>query len=308
VADLPVCIICGGDKLRFWAEASDVEYHTTSELFRYFHCPACDVLVIHPVPSDRLSEIYPANYYSFLSAKLTFAQRCKDLLDRRLFARILRAIPGNAVEVLDVGGGCGNVLNQVRRADARVAGTTIVDIDPGAQQAATRDGHRFFLGRFEEFSSQRHFDLILLLNIIEHVDNPAGMLSKVRELLTPGGVALIKTPNFDSLDARLFRHRSWGGYHCPRHWVLFNRTSFASVAERSGLKLLQVRYTQGAPFWAVSVIGILSRRGLVRTSRNSPAPAHPLVPALQVAFGIFDLARATVLRTSQMFIMVGRSA
>ena len=31
----------------------------------------------------------------------------------------------------------------------------------------------------------------------------------------------MKTPNVEGLDAKLLRHRNWGGYHAPRHWVLF---------------------------------------------------------------------------------------
>ncbi len=75
-----------------------------------------------------------------------------------------------------------------------------------------------------------------MLNLIEHVRRPDEVLAKARSLLTPDGFALIKTPNYDALDARIFRHRSWGGYHAPRHFVLFDRDSFARVARIKGCR------------------------------------------------------------------------
>jgi hypothetical protein len=32
----------------------------------------------------------------------------------------------------------------------------------------------------------------------------------------------------------VLRHHDWGGYHAPRHWVLFAPETFRSVAERAG--------------------------------------------------------------------------
>ncbi len=216
----------------------------------------------------------------------------------------MRALPGETLRVLDVGGGTGWQLNLVRQADRRVSKTQIVDIDPSAGEIAGRDGHDYFCGTIEQFDGTDKFDLVLLLNIIEHVERPDRVLERIRDLLAPGGVALIKTPNYDALDARIFRHASWAGYHCPRHWVLFTHESFESLATRSGLRVEQFAFTQGAPFWTASILGALARRKWVEISREQPVVYHRLFPLLNAFFAAFDFLRRPFAKTSQMFFLL----
>ena len=124
----------------------------------------------------------------------------------------------------------------------------------------------------------------------------------MRGLLAPGGRILVKTPNHDSLDARLFRHRSWGGYHCPRHWVIFTPESFARAARAAGLGIERTALTQGAPFWAVSVLEALGRRGWAKVDRARPMCRHPLFGPLLGLFAAIDILRKPFARTSQMFV------
>jgi SAM-dependent methyltransferase len=255
---------------------------------------------------DRLGDIYPKNYYSYAPAKGGFVQRLKEALDRRLFAKLLADIPGDSLSVLDIGGGSGWLLDQVKACSSRVTFTQCVDLDESAQAEAVSRGHAYHLGGIEQFKTDRRFDLILALNLIEHVRDPGLVLRRIETLLAPSGQALIKTPNFEALDARLFRHRSWAGYHTPRHFVLFNRRSFAGLAEQSGLSVKSASYTQGAPFWSVSVLDAMRRLGLVKISAQRPAIYHPLTPLLQASFAAFDFARAPFAPLSQMVFTLGR--
>lgn len=47
------------------------------------------------------------------------------------------------------------------------------------------------------------FDLVVAIEVLEHLENPISFLRSVRTLLGPTGTALITTPNVDSLAARL---------------------------------------------------------------------------------------------------------
>jgi SAM-dependent methyltransferase len=303
------CLACGAPDPVFWAHATDVEYRTTDETFTYYRCRACSVLFIDPVPRQRLREIYPANYYSFAPGRRSLVQGFKDWLDRRLFRRLLKQLPGTALRVLDIGGGAGQQLDEIKALDRRVVLTQVVDIDPAATTQATRKGHAAFCGPVEQFETDTRFDLVLLLNLIEHVDDPAAVLTRVRGLLSANSVALVKTPNHDSLDARLFRHRHWGGYHCPRHWVLFDREGFLRLAARAGLAVKEFAYTQGAPFWTVSVLAALARRGWVSITLQHPAMQHPLYSLLAAGFAALDMMRRLLgARTSQMFVVLTTGA
>ena len=294
------CPLCGRHGAHY-AKAADIEYFSTDETFEYHLCAACDLLYIDPVPSDRLDRIYPANYYSFAEeTRKGVVSRVKEWLDMRAFRTLLTTIPGDELKVLDVGGGTGWLAGLLRDMDPRVTVTQIVDIDAGAQARAERAGHRFFCGRIEDFRSDDRYDAILMLNLIEHVADPVGILRKVGELLAPGGRIYIKTPNFRALDAMLFRHHNWGGYHCPRHFVLFSRPGLAAAAARAGLAVDQFAYTQGAPFWSVSILDLMRRLGLADVSAQRPAIYHPAMPLLQAATAAFDFLRSPFARLSQM--------
>lgn len=294
------CLACGGTDLEFWTETRDTEYFTVPEAFALHRCLRCDALSMDPVPIDRLSEIYPSTYYSFAGGKRTLATRVKEALDRRQFARVLKRLAGNELSVLDVGGGSGYLLDLVKSADPRVKSTQVVDFDPDAEALALERGHRYFRGRIEDFDTEQSFDLILLLNLIEHVADPGAVLTKAALLLKPGGTILLKTPNWRCMDEWLFRKRDWAGYHTPRHWVLFTKPSLEGLVDRAGLEVMRFGYTQGGWFWAVSVLARLHAWRLIRASKERPINRHPLFGMTAAAFAAFDFARLPFQRGSQM--------
>lgn len=302
----PICLCCGGKTLSPWSHVTDREYFTSTDVFDYFRCSACMSLSIHPVPENRLREIYPSNYYSADGGADSFVQKVKLALDRRLFKNVFASLKGQSLSALDVGGGSGWLLSQAQMVDARLKSTMVVDLDPSVEAKAKSNGHRYFCGRIEDFQSEEKFDLILMMNLIEHVKDPVGILKKVGALLKPGGRILLKTPNYDSLDARLFRTSYWGGLHAPRHWVLFTPESFKIAVERSGLKLVRLSLTQGAPFWAASITSLLVDCGIGQGDKKHPLYLHPLFGVFSMIAAAFDYVRKPFMRTSQMFAILSQ--
>lgn len=305
--EMPPCLVCGGRNTVFWAVTRDVEYFSLEGDFSFYRCEDCGVLFINPLPIDKLSEIYPENYYSFTHALDSPVYRIKQWLDARLLRGLLRDLPGKSLHALDVGGGTGWQLSLLQGLDDRVGQSQVVDIDSHAKAGAEKLGHRYFHGRIEDFETDDKFDMILMLNLIEHVEDPVGILKQAECLLTPGGIVLLKTPNYDSLDARIFRHAHWSGFHCPRHWVLFTKESFARAAQTAGLEMKECRYTQGAPFWSGSILNFLSTRGLIHVSKEKPMLSSPLSTPFFALFAAFDFLRMPFMKTSQMFIILQKN-
>jgi len=303
-ARAPSCPACGTDTAREFARGWDVEYRTTPEVFAYWRCPVCETIFLPDPPVDRLAQIYPPTYYSFAGWDDSLAQRIKKYLDGRLFRRLLAGLPGDRLAVLDVGGGNGWLLSLVREQDRRVADTHEVDLDESARAAAEAAGHTFHCMRVEDFDADRRFDLVIMLNIIEHVADPGLVLRRVAGMLSPSGVVLIKTPNSDTLDRRLFQAHNWGGLHCPRHWVLFTGPGFLRLAGQSGLEPVWLRYTQGAPQWAASVMGAMADRGWLSITAARPMHRHPLHAPLLALAAAFDFARGPFMKTAQMFVLL----
>ncbi|HEX7938510.1 MAG TPA: class I SAM-dependent methyltransferase, partial [Gemmatimonadaceae bacterium] len=281
-----------------WATVRDVEYKSVPDAFTYVRCGACGSLSLENPPMDRLDVIYPKTSYSFGEAS-GFVHRIKDRLDGRWFRSMTRSLPGDRLSALDIGGGTGHQLATLRRAEPRIVRSVVVDLDEGARNAAIAGGHEYVRARIEDADVRGPFDVVLLLNLIEHVADPLAVLRRVRSLASPGAVVLVKTPNIDSLDARLFRHRNWGGYHCPRHWALFTPESFMRTARSAGFEIRSWQFTQGAPFWAVSTLALLDSLGMARIDSARPAWQHPLYAPLAAGFAAFDFLRRPLSSLSQ---------
>ncbi len=296
-----VCLACQSKNVSFWAEARDVEYHSVTDSFAYVRCSDCSTLSIVNPPADRLAEIYPDTYYSFGDQGASIVGQVKEWLDRRAFKKLFAGIKGDQITALDVGGGAGWLLTLAKSVEPRISETVVVDLDGAAESLAHIAGHDFYLGPVETYETDRRFNVIFMLNLIEHVADPVAVLKKMQGLLAPGGVIFVKTPNHDSFDARLFRNHSWGGLHCPRHWVIFTPESFGRAANAAGLTVQNLSLTQGAPFWAVSVLEWLARNGFAKIDRQHPMVRHMLFGPLTAAFALIDFARLPLSRTSQMF-------
>ncbi len=287
-----------------WTRAHDVEYASVSDTFRYYLCEACDALSIHPLPAGRLDEIYPPTYYSFVGAGEPVERRgpitaVKAALDRRQFARVSSLVRGDELRLLDVGGGSGAISARLVEASGGRAEATVVDIDPASIEAARARGLRGEVARFEDFETSERFHIVLMLNLIEHVANPIEVLVKARQLLVPGGVAWIQTPNFRAFDARLFRDRCWTGLHCPRHWVVFSTSGLESAIRRAGLEPRVIEHTQAGSFWASSLLALRRSRRPPETGLR-PLVQSPLFLPLAAAGAGFDLATRRLRATSQV--------
>lgn len=298
------CPVCHQKKISTWSVAKDYEYHSVQDNFTYYHCADCGTIFIHPIPFDRLKEIYPSNYYSFVNTPKNIVVKIKEWLDKRFFKKILSGLHTNTIDVLDVGGGTGWILDVLKKTDRRIAFTQIADIDVKARILAEQKGHAYFEGTIEEFNTDKRFHLILMLNLIEHVADPLAVIQKAEALLQPGGIIVIKTPNTDSWDARLFRRTYWGGLHSPRHWVIFSEKSFKLLLKSTKLKIRKLNYTQGAPFWAFSIIAALHRKRIILTSAQKPIIFHWLFAPISALFALIDFIRKPFAKTSQMFILL----
>jgi hypothetical protein len=136
--------------------------------------------------------------------------------------------------------------------------------------------------------------------------DPKAVIIKCQDLLADGGSILVKTPNTKSWDARLFKNSYWGGLHAPRHWIIFSEKSFRLMISSTSLDIQKLSYTQGAPFWAFSIIAALHRKKMITVSAKKPIIFHWLFAPLAAFFAAFDFLRRPFAKTSQMFIILGR--
>jgi SAM-dependent methyltransferase len=81
---------------------------------------------------------------------------------------------------------------------ARYEDLTVVEAAPSLVEAArARLGSRirFILSTFEELETDEVFDAIFLINTLEHLDDPVGVMARIRRWLAPGGRLFVLVPN-----------------------------------------------------------------------------------------------------------------
>lgn len=99
-----------------------------------------------------------------------------------------------------------------------------------------------------------HFTGALLRSYLEHEMNPLPVLRELRRALAPSGIAIIKVPNYGSLNRRVMGAR-WCGFRFPDHLNYFTPTSLRRVVEDSGLNVrrfgLMDRLPTGDNMWMI---------------------------------------------------------
>src|SRR5581483_3400752 len=287
-------------------------YHTSEDEFRMVECKACRNVYLNPRPAaTELSRIYPNNYYAYNydTAVHPIARKAKDFLDRMKVNAWLKYTSESRPCFLDVGCGNGRYLKMLHSMGVPKEQLFGVEMSHDSINALKAEGYQAYYGRIEDVAAQLprgKFDLIVLLQVLEHVESPKAVMESLSGLLNKGGVLIIETPNTRSLDVRLFREGYWGGYHFPRHWNLFDRETLARLTNEQHLDVKGVSFLPSHSFWIFSCHHLIEDRwGMTRLARFFN-PLRNL--ALLSLFTTFDILRARLgFQTSNIQLVATRS-
>lgn len=151
--------------------------------------------------------------------------------------------------VLDIGCGSGESLSQLPETLVPYG----IEVDRTAAQAAdhrcrTRGGRVIqaaALAGLRSFESSQ-FECIILQSYLEHELEPLPVLREVGRLLTCGGRAIIKVPNFACWNRRL-RGNRWCGFRFPDHVNYFTPATLTAVVNAAGLQCVGQRFSDRLP-------------------------------------------------------------
>ncbi len=141
--------------------------------------------------------------------------------------------------LLDVGCATGDFLSLARQSGWDIAGT---ECSPYAVAAAEE---RLQCPVYQDdlavvAQKVSPFDAVTLHHVIEHVDNPREFVGHVFQLLKPGGYLYIECPNFDSLEAAVFREH-WEDIRPEQHVHHFTPMSLTRLIKETGLQPVCLR-------------------------------------------------------------------
>lgn len=205
--------------------------------FYVYRCTACTAGYLAPrITEKRMKEFYADSSYFEGTAGYGYGNYASQESSLRLtFRHFLRILHRKGIllgELLEIGCGTGILLNEAGLYCHRRVGTEFCG---NAAAKASGAADEIIVGGFDRIPSSYRFDVIIAVNVIEHVYNPVNFLQTARTFLKEKGKIILVMPDIDSLWHHLFRHR-WPSFKIPEHILYFNRKSLQYIAHESALE------------------------------------------------------------------------
>jgi 2-polyprenyl-3-methyl-5-hydroxy-6-metoxy-1,4-benzoquinol methylase len=275
--------------------------------FEFHQCDDCGLMFVRPFSGF---EIYNDEYYRGHGPDpyVDYETEYRDwrASDRGLefddMARIARAFlrrhdrveakaapavspPSRDLRWLDFGCGAGAFLKYLRGCGSlagRRLDLTGHDVGSYANLLKTKDGFRILNWNELDQEPTATFDVISMIEVIEHLPAPIAPLALVARLLKPGGLLLLTTGNLDCPVAR--RQGINYRYCAPEiHVSLFNPACLATLYRRVGLEPLQVQYHGAVKF---KVVKSLRHHPVLRALAFAGLSFPPVVRAIDALYGV----------------------
>lgn len=279
----PRCRVCGSDKLALAKQSTvaalsstnfaitDSSYGQTLAIYR---CAQCGFMQCHDV--DQVLA-----FYQVLSDEAYEAGRAERMVQASAIIHMAKsqiARTGGQPRLLDVGAGSGILVEAAGR-----AGLSAEGVEPSNWLASTAHKHgcRVYQGVLPHPSIQGPYDIITIIDVIEHVDDPGALLRQARSLLRQDGILVVVTPDTGSFAARMMGWRWW--HYRVAHIGYFNRQNLTLLCEREDLNVrawsrpgwfftvayLRERLRQYLPWWLLPKMKWMERAVVPLNLRDS---------------------------------------
>lgn len=229
----------------------------TVDGFDVIECVACGFKHTSPLLSDEeLKKFYTEKYYTIeKSDYIKDAEENKEwwfLTYDRYFDMLEKYVSGR--RLLDIGSGPGYFLECGKK-----RGWDVVGFEPSSQAAqyAQNRGLNVINEMFTagKVSQDGLFDAVSINFVLEHLRNPIGLLKEIEQVLTPGGLVLVVSPN----DFNALQNILWHNYDYKPWWVLplhhinyFDFSSIKKLLSRAGYSVLEKEATFPMEFFLLS--------------------------------------------------------
>ncbi|MEJ7817586.1 MAG: class I SAM-dependent methyltransferase [Thermoleophilaceae bacterium] len=272
------CPACGG-RLAPWIDVPAGE-PSDSRDFPLGRCAACGTAVTQgDLPGPQA---YEEGVYAPGAPRAAPMVRTIQRLTVGQPTRILtRAGLGPGARVLDAGAGRGRLVAELRRRGFAAEG-----IEPSARSAGTAASAALPVARRSiDEHEDSGLDAVVLWHVLEHLEDPASALERVRSWLRPGGLVLVGVPNVGSLQARI-AGPAWMHFDVPRHRLHLTPGGLRCLVDRSGLEPGPVDHMVWEHNPAAMWMALLSRAGMSPAypfhllKRNAPARGQDLALAI----------------------------
>lgn len=200
------------------------------------------------------------------TAELQYSVKTEDYFSHAR-REVLPLLPRHATRALEVGCGAGHTLSLLKQQGLCdwVCG---IEISPPAAEQAAQRLDRVILGNIEAMElpvEPGSIDLLLCLDVLEHLVDPWETLRRLTTLLSPNGVLVASLPNVRNYRVLLplMLKGRWdyqdSGIMDRTHLRFFTRATAIELIESSGLSVKQVSATNAhVRNWKYRLLNVLT--------------------------------------------------
>lgn len=166
--------------------------------------------------------------------------------------------------LLDIGTGVGTLLEVAEKLGFEAEGIELCT--KLADQARTK-GLKVHTTDVEKLSSDKKFEVITILGVIEHLPKPLEVLQSLKELLVPEGELIIYTPNHKSPIVRMSMLLHAAGFNRPaenvfatNHVSFFEKRTLSEILEKTGFReriIVMKPYDLFRPGMPISILNLM---------------------------------------------------
>jgi SAM-dependent methyltransferase len=194
---------------------------------------------------------------------------------REILAKLIvrKIAPPAGARILEIGCGTGHNLPML----ARFGSVEAIEMDEAARAvAAQRLGRAVGSARLPDLEGvkERHYDLVALLDVLEHVEDDRAALTSIARRLKPGGALLLTVPAFPWM---------WSAHdEVNHHQRRYTKRALRAALRDAGLRPSFVGYFNSVLFPAAAGARLVGRLTGKRDADDKlpPAPVNKLFEAL----------------------------
>jgi SAM-dependent methyltransferase len=248
-----LCQICNSPKQRILGRRGNREFMNAPETTIHLstnivQCRECSFIYCNPriLDAENLEKEHYNNPISYLASESTLVEQA--FTDG--FATLIKY--KKAGKLLDVGAGKGEFLSFAKRQGFLVSG-----IEPSplfCDYAASELGIQIFCGELIAFKKSiplgSSYDVVTLFHVLEHVKDPAGILSEIASILSSESIVYIEVPNADATLLKIvdlfyrITGKGWSSrlspVHPPFHSIGYTKKSLKLLLKNTGFEIVEI--------------------------------------------------------------------
>lgn len=196
---------------------------------------------------------------------------------RRVLSVILKSLNmRRSAEIVELGCGTGGNLKMLSKFGKLQAMEDDVFARKCAESMAVCTVHAGLLPFATAFDGQE-FDLVCLLDVLEHIEYDVSALVSASRLINANGHVLITAPAYQFL---------WSSHDdVHHHFRRYNKHSMRELVERSGLEVVRIGYFNCFLFAFVAIVRLI-KRWFGNKSSDVKTPNHVLNKFLTHVFSL----------------------